>query len=162
MGAENEGPVPAAAEAATTEPAAGAGVIPEVTAPIDLSGLASFEGWAGVTLEVPAASEGLPAVLGWMLRDDAAPAPEGPEMRPVERSDLAPALRLLEGTMRELLAAERGIACDRISVVLAPEARVGRDGLRIDVLVDGAVDLEAERHLATLLTLCAGAVERIS
>lgn len=72
----------------------------------------------------------------------------------IDRSHLAPALRVLEQTAGELLAAERGIEAARVSVSLVPESCAGHDVLLIGVLVDGAADAEAAGHLAALLKIC--------
>ena len=59
----------------------------------------------------------------------------------------------LEAHMRDVVAMSREITPDHVSVSIVHEARDGRNGVRVDVLVDGAPCEEAERLVAAMLKI---------
>lgn len=71
------------------------------------------------------------------------------------------ALQSMGQSFAETLALVRGIAVDRVKVTLAMEPRDGKDGVRIDVAVDGEPDPEAERMVTEWLRVATTAANQL-
>ena len=71
------------------------------------------------------------------------------------------ALQSMGQSFAETLALVRGIAVDRVKVTLAMEPRDGKDGVRIDVAVDGEPDPEAEKMVLEWLRAAAAAANQL-
>ncbi len=71
------------------------------------------------------------------------------------------ALQSMEQSFAESLALVRGIAADRVKVALAMEPRDGKDGVRIDVAVDGEPDPDAEKMVLEWLRVASDAANKL-